>query len=376
MRFFLWCLSVFLCTQAGWSQQRCLSPSEPSHLHQRQITADTLLSIPIVFHILFRDSSQWISREQVSSQLDVLNQDFQRQNADTFHTPAVFNSVASDCQIAFCLASSDPLGNPSNGINYLQIEVPEIGLSDRYFQSSLGGQSIWNPLEYLNVWICEIDFDGSVGGFAVAASSEFTVDEGIVIDYRFFGLGGTALAPFDRGRTLTHEVGHYLGLMHIWGDSASCLSDDGLADTPAQAAAYQGCPQAPQFSCDSEDMFMNFMDLTDDACMNLFTADQKQLMRSVLLLEKPGFFNQSDCRLSVKATESTFRHLRIAPNPVGRLIHLPLPLQDCWISSIAGRRQKIADAAISLDVTDLPAGLYWMTGSYGSEQYWAYFVKM
>jgi hypothetical protein len=239
-----------------------------------------VITIPVVVHIVYRTTAQNISDAQVQSQIQVLNEDFRRLNADAVNTPSLFQSVAADAEIQFCLATRDPLGNPTNGITRTQTTKTSFSVyTDDVKYSSQGGKDAWPTDQYLNIWVCNLG--GNVLGYAQFPNGGPAATDGVVIDYRYFGRGGSAQAPYNKGRTATHEVGHWLNLRHIWGD-AQC-GDDYVNDTPVQQGPNYGCPTFPKPSCgNTSDMFMNYMDYTDDACMNLFTQGQKTRMRAVL----------------------------------------------------------------------------------------------
>jgi hypothetical protein len=241
---------------------------------------NNVITIPVVVHIVYRTAAQNISDAQVQSQIQVLNEDFRRLNADAVNTPSLFQSVAADAEIQFCLATRDPLGNPTNGITRTQTTKTSFSVyTDDVKYSSQGGKDAWPTDQYLNIWVCNLG--GSVLGYAQFPNGGPAATDGVVIDYRYFGRGGSAQAPYNKGRTATHEVGHWLNLRHIWGD-AQC-GDDYVNDTPVQRGPNYGCPTFPKPSCgNTSDMFMNYMDYTDDACMNLFSQGQKTRMRAVL----------------------------------------------------------------------------------------------
>ncbi|MDH3652250.1 MAG: M43 family zinc metalloprotease [Saprospiraceae bacterium] len=348
------------------AQSRCVS-LQSSSAHElslsRNLNNDSLLTIPIVFHNLFRLSDQRIGEEQTLAQLDILNADFQRSNKDTIKTPTAFLKVAANCKINFCLTNVDSEGKSFSGINFKQTQQAEIGLSDDYYRNNQGGQSPWDPTRYLNIWVCEITEGGSIAGFANSTSSTSQLNEGVVIDYRFFGIDGTAVPPFDGGRTLTHEIGHWLGLNHIWGDAVDCTADDGLEDTPVQLISYEGCPIFPQVSCGSEDMFMNFMDLTDDACMNLFTQDQKSMMRQTLMEKKPLLLEAKFCELSVGTFdfESTLK-LDLFPNPARERIYWEDGHNFTSVEIINMRGQLMVSSSEQhfVEIGQLSSGLYFL----------------
>ncbi|WP_299105855.1 GEVED domain-containing protein [uncultured Tenacibaculum sp.] len=242
--------------------------------------------IPVVVHILYTNSTNNISTSQIQSQLDVLNADFRRTNSDATNKW----SQAADTKIEFYLAKVDPNGNATTGVTRKQVTKStwntSLGDSDRIKKSSQGGVDPWDTAEYLNMWIVDnIVRNTATGTATILGFAQFPWDtdkstDGVVMADQYFGTNGTAKAPFDGGRTTTHEVGHFFGLRHIWGD-APCGTDDFVSDTPESDAANYGC-QTGHNSCGSEDMVQNYMDYSDDSCMNLFTAGQRDRMHTYL----------------------------------------------------------------------------------------------
>ena len=234
-----------------------------------------------------------ISDQQITSQIDVLNEDFRRMNADASNTPLSFQPVASDIEIEFILAKRDPEGLSTNGINRINGERSNWFLVDNYELKTL---SNWPSEDYMNIWVVSLgdNFLGyaqfpvsDIGGLESASNSAIT--DGIVVDYRAFGSvdkypPADLDSRYNLGRTATHEVGHYMGLRHIWGDGG-CGTDDFCADTPASNSDNGGlgvCTFPGPTRCGSADMFQNYMDFTNDVCMNLFTEDQKTRIRTVM----------------------------------------------------------------------------------------------
>lgn len=238
-----------------------------------------VISIPVVVHVIYNNNTENISDAQIMSQIDVLNDDFRRNNSDANNNW----SQAADTEIEFCMATIDPNGNATNGITRTATNSASFGTNDQMKYNSSGGKNAWNTSEYLNMWVCDIS--GSILGYAQFPGSGAAATDGVVMDYQYFGTIGTATAPFDGGRTATHEVGHWLNLRHIWGDGA-CSVDDFVSDTPTSDAANYGCASSHS-SCSSLDMVQNYMDYSDDACMNLFTSGQKSRMRA--LFDSGGF---------------------------------------------------------------------------------------
>lgn len=253
-------------------------------------------TIPIVVHVIHKGESPGagsnISDQQILSQIAVLNEDFNRTNTDASATPTEFVGVASSLNVKFVLATMDPSGDATNGIVRVKGSKTVWATAD---ESSLKATSYWPAEDYLNIWVT--DLSATLLGYAQFPVSdldglESAVDnrltDGVVIDYTVFGSiddGAFTLATnFKKGRTATHEVGHFLGLRHIWGDDNGSCSGNGdyVADTPNQGNSTSGCPSHPQTSCSVHTMFQNYMDYTNDDCMNLFTAGQIERMITVL----------------------------------------------------------------------------------------------
>jgi hypothetical protein len=240
-----------------------------------------VISIPVVVHVVYNTPAENISLAQIQSQLEVLNEDFNRQNLDSVNTPVPFRSVAGRMQLQFVLAQRDANGDPTTGVTRTQTTKTGFTDDDAIKYVSRGGADIWDRTKYLNIWV------GNLGagllGYAQFPGSGPALSDGVVIDYTAFGRVGTAQSPFNKGRTATHEVGHWLSLYHIWGDEPACVDDDLVADTPMQQDENFGCPTFPLTSgtgaaCPGVNtngaMFMNYMDYVNDACMNMFTKGQ------------------------------------------------------------------------------------------------------
>ncbi len=258
--------------------------------------ANGVITIPVVVHVIHNGQNLGvapnITDNQVISQITVMNQDF----AKMAGTPGWNNNpIGANTMIQFALAKVDPNGNPTNGINRVNLCQPSWSTSD--INSIVKPQTIWDPTQYMNMW--SVNFSSSsLLGYAQFPSTNNPADlagfgggantDGVVSAFRFFGSStfndGTFIlsAPYDKGRTMTHEVGHYLGLRHIWGD-ANC-GNDFVADTPVHQTSNGGCPSHPKpNSCGTADeMFENYMDYTTDGCMNIFTQGQSVRMNTVM----------------------------------------------------------------------------------------------
>lgn len=257
---------------------------------------NAVLTIPVVVHVIHNGnqigSEENIFDQQVISQIQVLNEDFRKKSGTPgFNT----NAVGADVEIEFALAKQDPSGILSNGIN--RVNLGQESWSTDEIDAIVKPQTQWDPEKYLNIWVVKFtvnkllgyaQFPNSSGLPGINANEGPANTDGVVIGYTFFGSssyfpGGTYVTDYDKGRTASHEVGHWLGLRHIWGDG-DCSVDDFCADTPNAGKENEGCPVGVD-SCPASpglDMIENYMDYTNDACMNIFTAEQKARMVAVM----------------------------------------------------------------------------------------------
>ncbi|WP_421869211.1 M43 family zinc metalloprotease [Marinoscillum sp.] len=304
-------LIFFFSTLIAASQDRCATMQLPQNTkrtespevfeqwlkakkQEKELSRGTELTqavyqVPVVFHVIHDGSSigfgSNISEAKIIEQVAILNHDFRRTNEDASETPASFRNVAADTEIEFVLARQDPEGLPTNGIVRLQgskkVYEPE---DDKVLMS----ESFWPHSDYLNIYVTDIS--GANLGYAqfpfsnlegIATELEnYANTDGVVLDYKWVGVNENTGSFDSYGRTATHEIGHYLGLRHVWGDGG-CGFDDFCEDTPFASGSSTGC-DTNKFSCDSRDMIQNYMDYTDDVCMNLFTVCQRDRMRLVL----------------------------------------------------------------------------------------------
>ena len=239
-----------------------------------------VVTIPVVVHVVYKTTAENISDAQIQSQIDILNADFRKLNADVTKVPAAFQSLVADCEVQFCLAKTTPTGAATTGINRFKTSKNSFSTNDGVKKTSGGGVAPWNTTQYLNLWACTLS--GGVLGYAQFPGGSTATDGVVILNTAF---GNTATGPYNKGRTATHEVGHWLNLRHIWGDDGGvCTGSDLVADTPNQGAENYGCPAATKASCSNGgDMFMNYMDYTDDACMYMFSAGQKARMQATLV---------------------------------------------------------------------------------------------
>lgn len=261
--------------------------------HTQQVENDgvdnsrAVVTIPVVFHVVYRTAAENISDAQIQAQINQLNLDFARLNADASSTPSAFSSLAANTNIQFCLAQRTPGGAATTGIVRKLTTVTSWSTNDAVKKSSSGGDDAWPSSSYLNIWSCNLG--SGLLGYAQFPGGAAATD-GVVLLYSSIGSAaspGTA-SPYNLGRTATHEVGHWLNLYHIWGDDGTgCTGSDNVGDTPNQAGENYGCPAYPKTDgCTASSpgvMFMNYMDYTDDGCMNMFTTGQSTRMNALFV---------------------------------------------------------------------------------------------
>lgn len=278
--------AVYLDSKKGSAYEQAIKAAENFlrlSASQKTASEEVIFRIPIVVHVLYRNSVENISDAAIRSGIAALNRDFRRKNADSTATPLQFRHLAADVQIEFYLATATPAGRATTGIERKATNRQVWMADDKIKRSATGGLDAWDSKSYLNIWIGNLT---GASGFATPPGGDASVD-GVVIQYSAFGTLGTA-APYNNGRTVVHEVGHWLGLKHIWGDTQ--CGDDGVDDTPQQGFFTKGCPTEFRSSCNNSpagDMYMNYMDYTNDNCMNLFTLGQRQRMRASLAAGGP-----------------------------------------------------------------------------------------
>jgi hypothetical protein len=229
------------------------------------------IEIPVVVNVLYRTTAENISASQIQSQIDVLNKDFNALNSDYNSVPALFSGVKANVGITFVL---DQIIRKST-------TKTSWGTADAMKKANRGGLAPTSPTTKLNLWVCTIG--GGILGYAQFPGGSSTTD-GVAIDSKYVGLSGTANAPYNLGRTATHEVGHWMNLRHIWGD-ANCGSDL-VSDTPTHNDANYGVPVYPHYStCTGTpvEMTMNYMDYTDDNAMYMFSTGQKSRMSAIFV---------------------------------------------------------------------------------------------
>jgi len=249
---------------------------------QAMRVAAKLITIPVVVHVVQRTAEEGISDAQVNSQIKALNRDYRAKNPDKSKVPADWKSVVTDANIQFALATKDPGGKKTTGITRTATTVASFGPDNGVKSKKTGGVDPWPTDRYMNFWVCNLG--AGLLGYAQFPGGPAATD-GVVILYTAFGTQGTAKAPYNKGRTATHEVGHFFNLRHIWGDRNDCSGNDFVADTPPAQQANFGKPKFPHITCNNGpdgDMFMNYMDYVDDAAMVMFSTGQVARMNATL----------------------------------------------------------------------------------------------
>ena len=308
-------------------------------------------TIPVVFHVIHTGTAVGagynISDAQIQSQIASLNEDFRKLNADFSTVPSVFQSVSADCEIQFCLAQRDPAGNPSTGINRINrtsLNFTAPPYQKTYIDTAIKPRTIWNVNQYLNIWVLPdfssgasqllgyATFPASSGLPGLSAGFGTTTTDGVALWYRCVGRTGNLDPSYNKGRTATHEIGHWLGLRHIWGD-ATC-GNDFCTDTPPQNTANFGNPVFPNLSsctgnAPNGDMFMNYMDYCNDLSLKMYTVNQKTRMQTVLQVSPMRINQRNSPACSSPVTGlldlNAPGKLKMFPNPASDVVRIDLP---------------------------------------------------
>ena len=368
-----------IANNQGYAERRTtLNVPTVSNSIGKKTTAGTVHKIPVVVHIIHNgealNSGANISDAQINSAIVALNEDFRSLNKDTLAPSHAFYSLQADIGIEFVLAKQDASGAATTGI--LRYNKGQAFWEVSTFDSTVKPTTAWDRTKYMNVWVVTIGgVDDGTLGYATFPGTN-TAEDGVVIGTTFFGTTGNVSTGFDLNRTATHEVGHYLNLSHIWGD-ATC-GDDLVADTPPQKEDNASCPTYPHnvaSACSpgvNGEMFMNYMDYVDDACMSLFTTGQKDRMRAALTGPRVSLITSLGLITSVQ--DNVIKdNVILYPNPSTGLINITVPsvfgLSQIQIISYTGQivYDSIAkENSVSITLPSIANGTY-VVKLYGKE---------
>lgn len=356
-------------------------------LNRLKKTERGTITIPVVVHVLYSNQEENIDDSLIHSQIEVLNEDF---GSVRVNEGDPFNELAANLDIQFELAQIDPDGNPTNGINRVYTETDFSGdywgSSEAIYFSEQGGVDNWDPHSYLNVWVMHDKANYWMG----YASFPFDVIrypqyDGVVCDYRYFGRTEGLPYAYERnmdGHIMTHEVGHWLGLFHPWGDET--CGDDQVEDTPFQYEGNFGgvsdfshpynmgkCPDNHE-----GEMYMNYMDFADDQVVSMFTHGQKERIDIMFRYYRSSFLESSLEEEPENLTLSTnnqydVEDIQIFPNPSQGIVtikgvdaNFSVDISDIsgtFISSLDSQELLINEINLSY----LDSGIYFLTISDG-----------
>lgn len=358
---------------------------------------ESVVTIPVVVHVIHNGdavgSNENISEARVLSQITVLNQDFRRMTGTPGYNT---NAVGADVEIEFCMAQRKPDGTATNGID--RVQRSNASYSSETSVETMKAATIWDPTQYFNIWVVYFSDNQSAELYGVLGYAQFPSSsnlggldtnggsastDGVVIDYRCFGSSTYApssnyFSDYDKGRTATHEIGHCFGLIHIWGDNDSCTVDatdsqkDFCLDTPAQSEEHYDCTTTYN-TCTSSagnDMTANYMDYTNDTCMNVFTLNQKARMLAVIQSSprRSTLPTSLACQAPLGTSSFDREELRLYPNPAANYVTLStssaqLPESYVVFNALG---QTVASAKITagddltIDTSTLAKGVYFI----------------
>lgn len=333
------------------------------HLANNVANSRSEITIPVVVHIVWQKQEENLSDAIILSQIAASSRDYNAENIDIEETPDEFKPFLGKTGIHFCLAAIDPQGNASTGIVRVHTNKANIGLSEDVFFNSNGGSDAWDTQKYLNIWVASTG--NEISGLGTYPNQSLPEKTGVIIHPKYFGVNGHS--KYGLGRTLTHEIGHYLGLKHLWADDTDCATDDEVEDTPVQQNAHLGCPSYPQVGCSPSEMSCNFMDYVNDRCMVMFTKGQADRMQATLNTYRSGLLASSPSCITPHEIENN--KLTIYPNPSNGIYNCiyfsaPMKIIEYKLYDCTGRcvvqEEKLVNTAFNIDLHSFSVGIYFM----------------
>ncbi len=337
--------------------------------HQEEILQDqirnsnhlrSIIVLPVVIHIAYHESKDSLSHYYIFEQIEQLNRDFNRLNDNLRNVPDIFKNDIADVGIKFCISYMNEDGNIELGIEQKSVNISYFGDqtddlgNPRLKYSILDGFDSWDSHSFINIWVADFE---NMSGEASFPGTEIAELDGILIDYEHFG---------GKNRTLTHEMGHFLNLKHLWGMDENCNNDDMVSDTPSQESANYNCPSHPHISCGTADMFMNFMDFSDDDCSSFFTTGQMERMHQSLVLFRTELLDKAVCQ-QTNISFNLETDIYLTQNDEGIIVsfrHIPTEKINLRIYDVTGRfilkKEMVSNYTEIIDNTIMTTGIYFL----------------